>query len=86
LEARNGILVHKQAWKERKSVEIAYMSTIDMVADVLGGELFYRFANVLFGWLYLNERQVMSVNETDEVSAGIVGGIVRWKICSTTAT
>jgi histone deacetylase 1/2 len=55
LEARRAVVYENV--QERKLSEIKHVSTKHMVADVLtkplGGELFYRFANVLMGWTVL---------------------------------
>ena len=52
LEARRAI-IHEQVVME-KCKRMMYMNTKDMVADILtkplGGETFYKFADILMGW------------------------------------
>jgi hypothetical protein len=82
LQARRGVVY--EAWKQRKAVDIAYISTKDMVADVftkpLGGEGFYRFANILLGWIHPIEERLIQQNNGAETAG------VRWNMYTVTAT
>ena len=86
LQARRATI--HEAWKERKSVEIAHMSTKNMVTDVLtkplGGEAFYRFANIQLGWLYPNKERMLDDKHNDKEDHAAMAG-VHWNMCTTTA-
>jgi hypothetical protein len=78
LNARRSI-VH-EAWNVLRSIEIKYLPTREMIADVLtkplGGNLFYRFADALMGRRNYNESATTGTDAANE-RAGATG--VRWK-------
>jgi len=69
-----------EAWNITRSIDVQFLPTNQMIADVLtkplGGNLFYRFAEALMGRRDQNTTTNTSVT-TDNERAGATG--VRWK-------